>query len=201
MGLGINMSFKPIKDFEDAVSKFFGAPYAVATDCCTHALELCLRYTGDKKIKVPKHTYLSVPLLSKKLELEMEWRDESWTDYYSITDDIIDAAVLWKKNSYISGKYMCVSFQFKKHLSLGRGGIILLDDQQAVLKLKKMSHDGRHPDSPWASQNINSMGYHYYMTPETANLGLEKLEKAIKSKPKKWSNKDYPDLTKMDIFK
>ncbi len=195
------MSFKPIKDFEDAVSKFFGAPYAVATDCCTHALELCLRYTGDKKIKVPKHTYLSVPLLSKKLELEMEWRDESWTDYYSITDDIIDAAVLWKKNSYISGKYMCVSFQFKKHLSLGRGGIILLDDQQAVLKLKKMSYDGRHPDSPWASQNINSMGYHYYMTPETANLGLEKLEKAIKSKPKKWSNKDYPDLTKMDIFK
>jgi hypothetical protein len=144
---------------------------------------------------------VSVPLLSKKLEIEMEWKDESWDDYYSITDNIIDAAVLWKKGSYISGKYMCVSFQFKKHLSLGRGGIILLDNPQVALGLKKMSYDGRLPDSPWATQNIDSMGYHYYMTPETANLGLEKLEKAIKKKPKKWSNRDYPDLTKMDIFK
>ena len=46
------------------------------------------------------------------------------------------------------------------------------------------------------------MGYHYYMTPETAQLGLEKLSDAIDTPPKKWTVKDWPDLTKqMEVFK
>ena len=45
------------------------------------------------------------------------------------------------------------------------------------------------------------MGYHYYMTPETAQNGLNKLSEAIKIKPKQWDIKEWPDLTKMDIFK
>jgi hypothetical protein len=45
------------------------------------------------------------------------------------------------------------------------------------------------------------MGYHYYMTPETAELGLKKLPMAIDTVPKKWTTDDWPDLTKMEIFK
>ena len=195
------MSFKPIKDFEEAIADFFGAPYAVATDCCTHALELCLRLKNVKTISVPKHTYISVPMLSIKLGIELEWKDEDWVDYYYLTDNIVDAAVLWKENSYVSNTYMCVSFQFKKHLSLGRGGVILLDNKEDAIALKKMSYDGRTPDSPWATQNINSMGYHYYMTPETATLGLQKLATAKINKPKQWTIEDWPDLTQMEIFK
>ena len=37
------MSFDTVKEFEQQIAKFYGAPYAVATDCCTHAIELCLR--------------------------------------------------------------------------------------------------------------------------------------------------------------
>ena len=96
---------------------------------------------------------------------------------------------------------MCVSFQFKKHLSLSRGGVILLDNKEAALELKKMSYDGRLPEIPWATQDITSMGYHYYMTPETAKLGLEKLPEAIENEPKQWITTDWPDLTKMGIFK
>ena len=195
------MSFKPIKDFEDAIAEFFGSPYAVATDCCTHALELCLRLQGESKITVPKHTYISVPMLSIKLGIDLEWKDENWLDYYYLTNNIIDAAVLWKEKSYIPGTLMCVSSQFKKHLSLGRGGVILLDNKEAALELKKMSYDGRTPDTPWATQNITSMGYHYYMTPETAELGLQKLPDAILNKPKQWTIEDWPDLTNMGIFK
>ena len=195
------MSFKPIKDFEDEIAAFFGAPYAVATDCCTHAIELCLRHQQVDSISVPKHTYISVPMLSIKLGLNLQWKEEQWLDYYYVTDNIIDAAVLWKQGSYIPGTFMCVSFQFKKHLSLGRGGVILLDNEEAALDLKKMSYDGRTPDTPWATQNISTMGYHYYMTPETANLGLEKLPAAIKTPPKQWTVKDWPDLTQMEIFR
>jgi len=196
------MSFKPIKDFEDKIAKFFGTPYAVATDCCTHAIELCLRTKNIKSITVPKRTYLSVPMLANKLSIELKWKDEEWQDYYYIGDtNIIDAAVLWKANSYIPETLMCMSFQFKKHLSLGRGGIILTDDKNAAIILKRMSYDGRSPYELWAKQDIEIMGYHYYMTPETAKLGLDKLEEAIKNQPKKWSSNDYPDLTKMSVFR
>ena len=196
------MSFESVANFEKEISNFFGSPYAVAVDSCTHGIELCLRYLDVKKIVVPKRTYLSVPFLANKLSIELEWKDENWEDFYYIGDtNVIDAAVNWKQKSYVPGTFMNLSFQYQKHLSLGRGGMILLDDKEAAIQLKKMSYDGRDPDVPWRLQNISVVGYHYYMTPETANLGLSKLEKAIATKPKKWSSSDYPDLTKMEIFK
>jgi len=195
------MSFEVIADFEKEIAKFFGASYAVAVDCCTHGLELCLRMKGAQKITVPKHTYLSVPMLAEKLDLEIEWTDDEWQDYYYMTDDIVDAAVYWQAGSYIPGTYMCVSFQFRKHLSLGRGGIILFDNKEDYDILKKMSYDGRSPDESWSVQNIQTIGYHYYMTPETAELGLQKLPAAIETPPKKWVYTDWVDLTTLDVFK
>jgi len=196
------MSFNSIKKFEDKIAEFFGAPYAVAVDCCTHGIELCLRRQNIKCITVPKRTYLSIPFLSHKLNIELKWKDENWEDYYYIGDtNIIDAAVLWKKNSYIPNTFMCISFQFKKHLALGRGGIILTDNKEAALQLKKMSYDGRIPNTPWRDQNIDTVGYHYYMTPEIAKDGLDKLPKAIKTTPRQWVVTDWPNLTEMNIFK
>ena len=195
------MSFEVIKDFEKSIASFFGAPHAVAVDCCTHGVELCLRMKDVKKIRVPKRTYLSIPMLANKLNIDLEWTDQVWQDYYHLTDDIIDAAVLWREGSYIPGTYMSVSFQFRKHLSLGRGGVILFDKQEDFDTLKRMSYDGRSPDESWSVQNIKTMGYHYYMTPETAKLGLEKLPVAIERKPKQWVYTDWPDLTTMDVFK
>jgi dTDP-4-amino-4,6-dideoxygalactose transaminase len=195
------MDFNVVEEFEKRIADFYGAPYGVAVDCCTHGIELCLRYTNTKLINVPKNTYLSVPFLSEKLGIDRIWKDENWVDYYYLTDNIIDAAVLWKKNSYISNTFMCVSFQFQKHLSLGRGGIILTDNEEAARELKKMSYDGRLPNIPWREQNVISLGYHYYMAPETANNGLNKLDVAINTKPRQWVVTDWPDLTQMDIFK
>lgn len=63
-----------------------------------------------------------------------------------------------------------------------------------------MSYDGRLPDIPWREQNIDIMGYHYYMTPETAQIGIDKLTQAIETKPRKWKYQDWPDLTKMSVF-
>jgi len=198
------MDFNTITQFETEIAKFFGAPYAVAVDCCTHGIELCLRLTNTSRINVPKRTYVSVPFLADKLGLELEWRDEDWEDYYTLNYDdkrIIDAAVLWKKNSYIPNTMMSLSFQFQKHLSLGRGGMILCDNETDAKMLKKMSYDGRLPDSPWRDQDIETIGYHYYMTPEIAQNGLDKLKKAIETTPKQWVVTDWPDLTQMKIFK
>lgn len=195
------MSFDVINKFETKVAEFFGSPYAVAVDCCTHGVELSLRLTNDDIIYCPKRTYISIPNLSTKMGIDLEWKDENWSEYYYLTDRIIDAAVLWRPDSYVKGTLMSISFQFRKHLSLGRGGVILVDNQEDYITLKKMSYDGRLPDIPWRDQNISTMGYHYYMTPETAQKGLDKLESAINKRPKKWTIDEWPDLTKMDIFK
>lgn len=194
------MSFEIIKKFEQEIADFFGSPYAVAVDCCTHGVELSLRLTGAKKIKVPKRTYISIPFLSNKLNIDMEWEDNNWLNYYYLTERVVDAAVLWKKDSYISGTLMSVSFQFQKHLSLGRGGVILTDNLDDAIMLKRMSYDGRTPDKPWREQNIDMMGYHYYMTPETAELGLSKLNDAINKEPRQWVIEDWPDLSEMKVF-
>jgi len=198
------MDFNTITEFEVEVAKFFGAPYAVAVDCCTHGIELCLRLTNTEKINVPKRTYISVPFLSNKLGIELEWRDEKWEDYYTLNYDdkrIIDAAVLWERGSYVPNTLMSLSFQFQKHLSLGRGGMILCDNESDAKMLKKMSYDGRLPNIPWREQDIETMGYHYYMTPETAQKGLDKLKDAIETEPRQWVVTDWPDLTQMKIFK
>jgi dTDP-4-amino-4,6-dideoxygalactose transaminase len=195
------MNFTTVEDFEKRVASFFGSPFAVAVDSCTHGIELALRYTNTKKIHCPKRTYLSIPFLSKKLKIDLEWKDENWQDYYYLTDNIIDAAVLWRKNSYVPNTYMGISFQYQKHLSLGRGGVLLLDDEKAAEEIKKMSYDGRLPNIPWREQDIDTIGYHYYMTPEIAQLGLDKFEDATNLTPKKWSVLDWPDLTKMSVFR
>ncbi len=195
------MNFDSVKEFEEKVADFFGAPYAVAVDCCTHGVELCLRREGATLIRVPVRTYISIPFLSNKLNIDFEWSEKEWVDYYYLTDNVIDAAVLWKKDSYIPNTYMSISFQFQKHLSLGRGGMILTDNKEARNDLKKMSYDGREPAIPWREQNINTLGYHYYMTPETAFDGLEKLPEAISTEPRQWNYLDWPDLREMDVFK
>ncbi len=197
------MSIKSIEEFENKIAEFYGAPYAVAVDCCTHGIELCLLQTKTEFFTVPTRTYLSVAFLGGKLGIPWEWKEEDWENYYYLGEtNIIDAAVLWKENSYIQDTFMCLSFQFKKHLSLGRGGMILTDDKNTANELRKMSFDGREPNIPWRDQyqNITTIGYHYYMTPETASLGLEKLPKAIKTEPKKWVIEDYPDLRDAEVF-
>lgn len=192
---------KEVRQFESIIAEYFNANYAVATDSCTHAIELCLRYCGVYEVTVPTNTYLSVPMTCEKLNLKWTFRNELWENYYTLSPSIIDAAVYWRKNGFIKNTFMCLSFQYKKHLNLGRGGIILMDRDTDYVNLKRMSYDGRSPDVPWADQDISMYGYHYYMTPETALLGIKRFNEIKNVEPKKWSYKDYPDLTKMTVFK
>ena len=106
-----------------------------------------MRYKEVKKFTVPPNTYPSVPNLAKKIGIEFEWEEREWEDYYYLGGTtIVDAAVMWKENSYIPNTLMCLSFQYQKHLSLGRGGMILTDNKKDCDELKKMSYDGREWD-------------------------------------------------------
>lgn len=194
--------FDPVEKFEYELAKFFGAPYAVAVDSCTHGIELCLRYLKSNDVTCPARTYISIPFTLEKLNLRWKFEDCNWSGYYYIGNtNIIDAATYWKRQGYVSGSYMCLSFQFKKHLNLVRGGAILLEKFDDYMTLKKMAHDGRIPNQMWKTQDIDIIGYHYYMPIETAILGLEKLPQACATETRIWTQEEYPYLPNMSVFK
>jgi len=171
--------FKDARDivdlFENKVANHFGSKYAVATDCCTNAIFLCLQYLlytkwikyGDT-IAIPNHTYISVPMQIILSGLQIEFINYLWEGkYYLANTNIIDSAVFWQKDGYVKDSLMCLSFQIKKNIPVGKMGAILTDCQQAYDWLKLASYDGRDLKNPYDSGNhIKMIGWHYYATPE-----------------------------------
>lgn len=194
--------FDIVKKFENTIANYFGSPYAVSTDSCTHAIELCLIYTESNNVTCPSWTYLSIPMTFEKLKLDWQWEETNWSESYQIGNtNIIDAATMWRQNSYRPKTLFCLSFQKRKHLGLGRGGMILCDSFEDYKILSKMRYDGRDITTSWYEQEIDTMGYHYYMTPETAVDGLVKFEQRRDIEPVIWNWEDYRYLPDLKVFR
>ena len=189
--------FEKINKFESALAKFTGAPYAVMTDCCTHAIELCLRYDNIQRVTFPAHTYLSIPMTMHKLGITYNYSDKLWTgEYQFIGTRVWDSARLLKQDMYREGQLQCLSFGYGKPLEIGRGGAILTDDIEAYKVLKHQCYDGRDLSiTPWEDQKIFKVGYHYKPTIEEAIRALELLPN-VDQEPK---YKEYPDLREIII--
>ena len=188
--------------FEKCIAEFFGAPEAVVVDCCSHALELALLVTKPSTTAVvPIHTYMSIPMTLSKLGIKYNFSQERWQEYYCIVDNVYDAATLWRRNSYIPKSLMTLSFQFKKHLPIGKGGMILLDDSALAAKLRRMTHDGRDRYLDQWHDTVTEIGYHYYITPEDAARGIDLFNQLKDAPAKTWTNEDYRALTDFPVFK
>jgi dTDP-4-amino-4,6-dideoxygalactose transaminase len=197
-------SWRSVDLFEKKIADFFGSPYGIATDCVTHALELSLRLTNCPKeiVTIPKHTYMSVPMMLEKIQQPWKFIDLKWSHYYYLHPfDIIDAATLWRHNSYIPGTLMCISFQHKKHLPIGRGGIILTDNLDHYDRLQRLVRDGRNRILDQTQDDVTEIGYHYYMTPEDAVRGISMFDSVKNISPKVFSDQNYFDLTRLSVFK
>ena len=86
-----------------------------------------------------------------------------------------------------------------KILLLGQGGAILHDNPEADKWLRKVRFDGRTEGVDPKDDDI-IMGYHCYMSPETAAQGLMRLSLLPLHNPD-LPNSDYPDLSRMEVFK
>lgn len=192
-----------VTEFEKALSDYTGAPYVITTDCATHAMELCLRFLNPiHPVQVPKHTYLSVPMMVEKIGTKLAFTNTKWEKFYQLDPyPVIDGSVHFEKDCYVPGTFYCVSFQHKKRLGLGRGGAILTDNKEAYDKLIRMRYDGRSMPSEWTKDSISILGYHYYMTPEEAQRGLEMLSTNSLKPYKVVSSDDYPNLTTFPVFR
>ena len=203
--------FDIIKMFEDKISKYTGAPYVTVTDCCTHALELSFRYLQTKqkidKVSLPAYTYLSVPMMLKKLDINFELIDQDWHGYYRFEPtNVIDMAVRFTKDCYVPGSFSCVSFGNKKVLQILRGGAVMTDNKQAHEWFQKVRYDGRDlKNVPWTRQQSFDMGYHYNLCVEDCARGIILMDELAK---KGKNNNDamlegkshYPDLSKTKLL-
>lgn len=192
------MTFNKIYEFEKKLSEFTGAPYVIMTDCCTHAIELCLRYDKVRRVLFPAHTYISIPMTMHKLDIGYGYTNKDWTgEYQFIGTRIWDSARLLRQGMYRPGQIQCLSFGHGKPLEIGRGGAILIDDEEAYKKLICQRYDGRDLTvSPWEQQQTFEIGYHYKPTIEEAVRGLELLSN-VDQEPK---YKEYPDLREITIL-
>lgn len=192
------MAFEEIAQFEKLLAKKTGAPYAIMTDCCTHAIELCLRYRKVKRVQFTAYTYLSIPMTMHKLGIEYELVPEKWTgEYRFYGTDIWDSARRLEEGMYRPGMMQCLSFGHNKPLQIGHGGAILLDDKEAYGFLLQQRYDGRDLSvSPWQEQRVFKIGYHYRPSIEDARIGLEKLF-FVNEQPKYHK---YPDLRDITII-
>lgn len=190
--------FNKVYEFEQSLAEYTGSPYAIMTDCCTHALELCLRYEKVKECQFTAYTYLSVPMTMRKLNISYDLLDQQWIgEYHLINTRIWDSARRLERNMYRPGSMQCLSFGYGKPLQIGRGGAILLDNKVAYDTMIRQRSDGRDlAVSPWQDQQVFHVGYHYRPTIEEATKGLELLPK-VDERPKYVS---YPDLRQIRII-
>jgi dTDP-4-amino-4,6-dideoxygalactose transaminase len=197
--------FDKILKFEQELAEFTGAPYAIMTDCCTHAIELCFRYLNVKECMFTPYTYLSIPMLMHKLNVKYDYLQQdaqTWIGEYKFvgTKKIWDSARRLEKDMYRPGAMQCLSFGQGKPLQIGRGGAILLDDKAAYDTMLAQRYDGRDLSiSPWQCQKVFRVGYHYKPTIEEAVMGSELLAKYALN-PQSPKQVAYPDLREITIL-
>lgn len=187
--------------FERKVAEFAGAKYGVAVDCDTHALFLTLKYLNAQgSISIPKHTYQSVPMYIRHAGCQVTFRDEQWSGMYQLQPyPVWDAAVRWHKGMY-QGGFHITSFQMKKRVPIGRGGMILTDDFTAVEWLRKARYDGRDLSTSQWDDDGDICGWHMYMTPEDAARGIILMDQIPEHNPDSASWQNYADLSKKRLF-
>ena len=196
----IPKAYESVKTFEKEIAHWAGARYGVAVSSCSNAILLCLEYLGGwERITIPHKTYPSVAMSILHTKNTVSFSKKKWKGIYKLEPtNIIDSALRFQKGMYIKGSLYCLSFHYKKHLPIGRGGMILTDDKNAAQALRELRFDGRTEGVPLKDDEPMYLGYNMYMEPSQAARGLILFE-LLKNKNRpdlKVKDQNYPDLSK-----
>ena len=205
-----NGIYKVTEDFERALGDYTGAPYVVTVDNQSNALFLALMYEKVKgmDITIPNRTYPSVPCEIIHAGAKVKWRMIEGTKlkgaYQLEPTNVWDSALRFTADMYIPGSHMCVSFTGPyKHFKLSKGGAILTDNFEAYLWFKRSRYSGRRECS-YHDDNLDMLGWNFYMMPELAARGLLLMNQFYNTDGSKKHNEDlelpYPDLSKFPVY-
>ena len=125
------------------------------------------------------------------------------TDFFNQLEPypIWDAAKRLTSGMYIPGSFMCLSFHIKKHLKIGKGGMILCDDPEAAKWFKARRYEGRTNGMKYHEDMIDEEGWNMYMTPQQASHGLALMQNFPRINPDIPEAPPYRDLTEFTLFK
>lgn len=202
-------------EFENQLSKYTGAKYAVTVDNMSNGLFLALYYEHyvNKSIKtdtitIPNRTYPSVPCEIIHAGLKVGWNivdRETLTGAYQLEgSNVWDSALSFTADMYKKGTHMCVSFTGPyKHFKLSKGGAILTDNAKAYRWFKRARYSGRRECS-YHDDNLDMLGWNFYMMPELASRGLLLINQFYNMDGTKKHQEDltlsYPDLSQFKAY-
>ena len=196
--------WQTVADFERVVADYAGAPYGVAVDSCTNALFLSLvlyyeKY-GQQIIVLPRRTYVGVAHAVKNAGHMPHFINWDWEGSYNLSPtQVVDSARRFSTEMYKPSTYLCLSFHTAKHLPIGRGGMILLDNEDDYKLLKRMRFDGRREGVAPKDDTFDVPGYHMLLEPEQASRGLQ-LMQYMPDYNEDLPMDDYADLSKHEYF-
>ena len=194
--------------FENEVANYCGSQYAIACDSNSNSLRLLLHYieVKNREIRIPANTYVSVPnqiILSGNKPV---FETIKWKGMYELGNtSIVDAATAFHKDMYLEylDSFMVLSFHIKKILNIGQGGMILTNDKDFEEWARPMIYDGRHKNKLYQDDEFECIGWHMYMSPESAKRGLEIFhsDKIQDYNEPCGSSETYKDLRQQKIYK
>lgn len=222
--------FQVVKDFENELCRYTGAPYAVTTTSCTMALLLAVAWhlrsdvmAGRGRndwsslpcIEIPRRTYIGVPYAIIEAGGRPVFRDDDWHGLYDLRPlNIFDSARFFTSDLWFmppqgvgrpvtpnSGYMICTSFHWAKTLGVQQGGCILHDNPEADEWLRRARFDGcKEGVAPKDDTFPLQRAWHAYMSPEVAAAGLVRLSHLPKHNDP-LPNDDYADLSQLEVFK
>jgi dTDP-4-amino-4,6-dideoxygalactose transaminase len=219
-----NGAHKVTEMFEQELSRYTGAPYAVAVDNQSNALFLALKYEWNRiicelemsfldppmpTVTLPARTYPSVPCEVLHAGFRVEFAPvagETLKGAYPLEPTRVwDSALRFTSGMYLPETYMCLSFTGPyKHLKLGKGGAILTDDAEAFAWFKRARFSGRRECS-YFEDDFDMLGWNFYMMPEIAARGLHMMAQFYNRDGTPKHNEDlelsYPDLSRFEVYR
>ena len=197
--------YKIVQMFEEEVAEYTGSPYAVSVDSCTNALFLISKYLEVDEVVIPSKTYLSVPMsiihAGGEVIFDKSPKTNHWGGIYQLKPyPVYDAAKRFTSGMYIPESYMALSFHIKKQLGIGKGGMILTDNKDAVDWFKKARYEGRS-EKYYKEDSIERLGWNMYMTPQEATQGLCLMQNYPEHNKDLGEVNGYRDLTEFPVFK
>lgn len=215
-GYEINDPRDAIKIFEQKIAEFTGAKYAVAVDNLTDGLFLCLKMQNVSlygeieslcnfyEVSIPNRTYCSVPMTIINAKHNLKFEDLQWKGMYQLKPfPIWDCAVSFKRDMYKEGQLMVLSFQHKKRLCIGKGGMILTDNEDYYKWLVAARYEGRNLDVNQWDDEYSMIGWNMYMSPDDAARGILIFDDLLENNTNwdDWAgSENYPDLSTKKIF-
>ena len=201
-------AYDVVRKFECKVAEFAGSKYAVSVDSCTNAIFLSAKYLKVNTVVLPSRTYPSVPCSIIHAGGKVVFEDFEWRQFgfYKLSPyPIFDAAHFFEVDMYKSlshgeNAFVCISFSATKPINIGKGGMILTDDVNAVEWFRKARFCGRQ-EKPLMEDQFDVLGWNMYMTPEQAARGLLLMNHRTNEKMGRLAWPEYPDLSKFEVYK